>query len=78
MRITAENSFTRDVVVMADAPGAHYELTVGPIRERYMIVPEATYDIQAMTREKNTGNVKLYVSPDDRNGAKGLRVKIRP
>ena len=78
MRIAVENSFTRDVVLAADAPGAHYELTVGPIRERYMIVPEAEYEIRAWTQEKSTGNVKLYESPDDRNGAKGLRVKIRP
>jgi hypothetical protein len=78
MRIAVENSFTRDVVLSATAPGKYYELTVGPIRERYMIVPEAAYEIQAWTQEKKTGNVKLYVTGDDRNGAKGLRVKIRP
>ena len=78
MRISAENYFTRDVVVQADAPGLHYELTVGPIRQRYVIVPEAKYEITAYTREKSTGSVKLWVNPDDRNGAKGLWVKIRP
>ena len=78
MRITGENLFTRDVVISAAAPGKYYELTIGPIRERYMIVPAATYEIQAWTQERNTGAVKLYVGDDDRNGAKGLRVKIRP
>ena len=78
MRIAVENSFTRDVVLSATAPGKYYELTVGPIRERYMIVPEETYAIQAWTPQEQTGNVKLYVTADDRNGARGLRVKIRP
>jgi len=78
MRISAQNFFTRDVVIHADAPDAHYELTVGPIRERHMIVPEAKYEIQAFTKEKSTGMMKLYIDPDDRNGAKGLWVKIRP
>lgn len=77
MRISVENYFTRDVVVEADAPGLHYELTVGPIRKRYMIVPEAEYKITAYTEERSAGINKLYVIPDDRNGAKGLRVKIR-
>jgi hypothetical protein len=77
MCISAENYFTRDVVVHADAPGAHYELTVGPVRKRYMIVPEARYEIKAFTEERSTGNNFLWVSPDDHNGAKGLRVKIR-
>ena len=77
MRIAVENYFTRDVVVQADAPGLHYELTVGPIRKRYMIVPEAEYKITAYTEERSTGLNFLYVTPDDRNGAKGLWVKIR-
>ena len=78
MRISVENYFTRDIVVQADAPGLHYELTVGPIRKRYMIVPEAKYEITAYTREKSTGTTQLWVNADDRNGAKGLWVKIRP
>lgn len=77
MRIACENYFTRDVVIHADAPGAHYEMTVGPIRKRYMIVPEAKYEIKALTEEKSTGMNYLYVNPDDRNGAKGLHIKIR-
>jgi len=77
MRISVENYFTRDVVVLANAPGLHYELTVGPIRKRYMIVPEAEYKITAYTEERSTGLNFLYVNPDDRNGAKGLWVKIR-
>ena len=78
MRISVENYFTRDIVVQADAPGRHYELTVGPIRQRHMIVPEAKYEITAYTREKSTGTTQLWVDVDDRNGAKGLWVKIRP
>jgi len=78
MRISVENFFTRDVVVLADAPGAHYELTVGPIRKRHMIIPEAKYEVKAYTEERSTGIMKLYVQEDDRNGAKGLWVKIRP
>jgi hypothetical protein len=78
MRIACENYFTRDVVVQADAPGVHYEMTVGPIRKRYMIVPEAKYEIKAFTEERSTGLMHLYVNADDRNGAKGLHVKIRP
>lgn len=78
MRISAENYFTRDVIVHADAPGAHYELTVGPIRKRYMIVPAANYQIQAYTLGKSTGGVQLYVGADNRNGANGLMVRIRP
>ena len=42
MRISVENYFTRDVVVHADAPGLHYELTVGPVRQRYMVIPRRT------------------------------------
>lgn len=78
MRISGQNFFTRDVVIYADDPGARYELTVGPIRERYMIVPEAKYEITAFTPEKSTGVMQLYADKDDRNGAKGLWVKIRP
>ena len=77
MRISVENFFTRDVVVLADAGPAHYELTVGPIRQRYMIVPAADYKIRAYTEERSTGMNFLYVNPDDRNGARGLLVKIR-
>lgn len=78
MRISAENYLTRDAAVHADASGAHYEMTVGPIRKRHMIVPEAKYEISAYTKEKSTGLMKLYADKDDRNGAKGLWVKIRP
>ncbi len=78
MRIAVENYFTRDVVVQADAPGFHYELTVGPIRRRHMIVPEAGYRIEAYAAGDTAGNVQLFVDKDDRNGAKGLWVKIRP
>jgi hypothetical protein len=78
MRISVQNFFTRDAVICADTPNAHYELTVGPIRERYMIVPEAKYEITAYTNEKSTGTTQLHVDPDDRGAAKGLWVKIRP
>jgi hypothetical protein len=78
MRIAGENYFTRDVVIQADAPGLHYELTVGPIRKRYMIVPEAKYEIKAYTEERSTGLMKLYQQGDDRNGAKAIWVRIRP
>ena len=77
LRIGAENYFTRDVVVVAIATGLHYELTVGPIRKRYMIVPDAHYEITAYTHG-DTGMVKLEVDEDNRHGAKGLWVKIRP
>ncbi len=77
MRIAVENYFTRDVVVVAEAPGAHYELTVGPIRERYMIVPEAKYEITASTEERSTGMMRLHIDPEDIAGAKGVRVQIR-
>ena len=77
MRIAVENYFTRDVIVMADGPRAHYELSVGPIRERYMIVPEGKYEITAVTPTQKTGNMRLHVDPEDINGAKGLRVQIR-
>jgi hypothetical protein len=77
LRIGVENYFTRDVIVMADAPGVHYELTVGPIRERYMIVPEGKYEVTAVTKERNTGMMRLHVDPEDIAGAKGLRVQIR-
>jgi hypothetical protein len=78
MRIAAQNFFTRDVIVYADAPGVHYEMTVGPIRERYMIVPLGKYEITATTRGNSAGMSKLWVDPDDRGAAKGLLVKIRP
>jgi len=77
MRIAIENYFTRDVTVTADAPGAHYEMTVGPIRKRYMIVPEADYKLEAYTEERSTGIMKLYEQPDNRNGARGVWLKIR-
>ncbi len=78
MRISAENFFTRDVVISADSAAAHYEMTVGPIRRRYMIVPEGSYEIQAFSVADAVGHVRLRVDPDDRNGAKGLWVQIRP
>ncbi|HVU17039.1 MAG TPA: hypothetical protein VHD32_08935 [Candidatus Didemnitutus sp.] len=78
MRISVENYFTRDVVVQADAGSAHYELTVGPIRKRYMIVPTANYEINATTEERSTGTTLLHVRPDDRDGAHALLVSIRP
>jgi hypothetical protein len=78
LRIAVQNSFTRDVIVYADAPGAHYELTVSPISERYMIVPEAKYEISATTEGQSTGMTRLWVEPDNRNGGKGFLVKIRP
>ena len=78
MRISADNSFTRRIVVVAEAPGVHYEMTVRPIRERYMIIPEGNYTITAFTEQRSTGMTKLWVNPDNRNGGKGLLVKIRP
>ena len=77
MRICVENFFTRDVVVTAVGGNQHFELTVGPIRKRFMIVPEADYKISAVTEEKSTGNNYLYVDKILENGAKGLHVKIR-
>jgi len=77
MRICCENYFTRDVVVQADGSGRHYELTVGPVRKRFMIVPEAEYQIKAYTEEKSAGMNYLYVDKIQENGAKGLHVKIR-
>jgi len=68
---------TRDVVIEADGGGRHYELTVGPVRERFMIVPEAEYKIKATTQERSTGMNYLYVDKIMENGAKGLHVKIR-
>lgn len=78
MRISVENYFTRDVVVQADAGTSHYELTVGPIRKRYMIVPIGSYQISAFTEGRSTGNTMLRERPDDRDGARGLLVSIRP
>ena len=78
LRLSAENFFTRDVVVIAEAPGLHYELTIGPIRQRHMIIPAEKYEITAYADGDTAGNVKLHVDPDDRNGGKGLWVKIRP
>ena len=78
MRISVENYFTRDVVVTAAAPGLHYELTVGPVRRRYMIVPAEKYEITAVADGDTAGNVHLHVDPDDLNGARNLWVKIRP
>jgi hypothetical protein len=77
MRICAENYFTRDVVVQADGGGKHFELTVGPVRKRFMIVPEAEYEIKAYTEEMSAGITRLYVDKVQENGAKGLHVKIR-
>ena len=78
MRISAENYFTRDVVIHADAPGLHYELTIGPIRQRFMVVPDEKYEITAYAAGDTAGNVTLHVDRDDRNGGKGLWIKIRP
>lgn len=54
MRIAAYNLFTQDVVITAVAPGKHYELTVGPIRQRYLVLPRADYEIRVWTREWRT------------------------
>ena len=77
MRICCENYLTRDVVIQADGGGRHYELTVGPVRKRFMIVPEGEYEIKAFTEEKSAGMNNLYVDKIQENGAKGLHVKIR-
>jgi hypothetical protein len=77
MRICCENYFTRDVVVQADGGGKHFEMTVGPVRKRFMIVPEADYQIKAYTEEKSAGMNNLYVDKIQENGANGLHVKIR-
>jgi hypothetical protein len=65
------------VVVQVDGDGKHYELTVGPVRKRFMIVPEAEYTVKAFTQEKSAGMNFLHVDKIQENGAKGLHVKIR-
>jgi hypothetical protein len=74
--ISVENFFTRDVVIHANSDAAHYELTVGPIRQRHMIVPAADYKIEAFTNERRATNMKIFVTPAERNGVKDLRIKI--
>jgi hypothetical protein len=78
LRVSVQNSFTRDSFVALDGAGKHYELTVGPIKDAFMIVPKGNYEFSAWSFGKSVGNTKYDVGQDDRNGIKGVLVKIRP
>jgi hypothetical protein len=78
LRVSVQNSFTRDSFVALDGAGKHYELTVGPIKDAFMIVPKGNYEFSAWSFGKSVGNTKYDVAQDDRNGIKGVLVKIRP
>ncbi len=74
MRIAVKNSLTGTFVVRIDSSKAHFELTVGPKEERYMIVPLAEYKFFVFNGQKSAGN--NYIFDDDHNGAKGLVLDI--
>ena len=77
-RVSVQNSFTRDAVVGLDGNGAHYELTVSPIGEGFMVVPKGDYKYSAWSFGRSVGETKIAMQNDERNGISGVMVKIRP
>jgi hypothetical protein len=78
LRVSVQNFFTRDSVVALDGNGRHFELCVGPVRDAYMIVPKGNYRVTAWTFGNSVGTMRFDVQKDDRNGARGVIVKIHP
>ena len=78
LRVSVQNSFTRDVFVALDGEGRHYELKVGPVRDGFMIVPRGNYKYSAWSFGDSLGEIKHEVLQNDRDGISGVLVRIRP
>ena len=80
MRVSVQNSFTRDVYVDLSASGATYQLIVGPIRERFMVIPKKDYDIKVRTNgpSSDPDYIHYYRSDTLKNGISGIFLRIRP
>ena len=77
-RVSVQNSFTRDAVVTVDGEGKHYEISVGPIREAYIVIPRGDYDYAGWSYGKSLGNTQLRVTEQERDGMRSMLVQIRP
>lgn len=79
LRVAVQNSFTSNATVMADGEGRHYEMKVGPIRDRYMIIPAGQYEFSAYAVGRTVGETKLKITPEDTSAtSKGFLLQIRP
>ena len=78
LRVAVQNSFTREAVVICEGAAGHYEITVRPTRERYMIIPAGEYEFSAYSYGKSLGNTQLRVVPENLATSKGFLVQIRP
>jgi len=74
------NSYTRDILVALESGNVHYELVVGPVRERFMVVPKAAYEIKITTSGSSAVEdyIHYYPEPCARQGAQGILIKVKP
>ncbi|HUJ45136.1 MAG TPA: hypothetical protein VLW52_16195 [Opitutaceae bacterium] len=74
------NSYTRDILFALESSGAHYELVVGPVRERFMVVPKGDYQIRIATSGSSAVEdyIHYYPEPCARHGVQGILIKVRP
>ncbi len=77
LRVAVQNSFTREAVVICEGPTGHYEITVRPTRERYMIIPAGEYEFTAYTYGREIGGIRLNPIPENLGASKGFYVQIR-
>ena len=74
------NSYTRDILVALESGNVHYELVVGPVRERFMVVPKAACEIKITTSGSSAVEdyIHYYPEPCARQGAQGILIKVKP
>ena len=77
LRVSVQNSFTRDSFLVIEGEDRHYELKVGPIRDGFIVVPKGSYKYSAWSFGDSVGNTRYKVTQDDRNGISGVLVRIR-
>ena len=78
LRVSVQNSFTRDAVIAVDGEGRHYEVSVGPVRDAFMVIPRGTYAYSGWSYGKSLGLTKLQVIEEERHGIAGVLLRIRP
>ena len=78
LRVSVQNSFTRDAVIAVDGEGKHYEISVGPIRDAFIVIPRGVYEYSGWSYGKSLGNTRLRIAQEERNGISGVLIQIRP
>ena len=78
--VAVQNSFTRDVTVDIRSSSAAYQLIVGPVRDRFIVIPKGDYDIKVSTlgRSSVARYIHFYEQKTLRNGIAGVLLKVRP